>query len=286
MIKVLIIGASGQLGQSFQYWAPHFPGYKFLFKDLPEFDLMDQMAVSAYFMETSINIVINCAAYTAVDLAEKEQDLAKKVNTDAVALLCDLSKKHQFKLVHFSTDYVFDGTANAPYREDHPVNPIGVYGKTKAAAEAIIQAAAIDSWIIRTSWLFSPYGKNFVKTIFSLLQNKEKIDVVSDQTGSPTYAMDLAEATLKAIDQNPEFTGVHRYHFSNSGETSWYGLAAEIKKLNHSSCRVNPVTTGDYPTAAARPKYTVLSGEKIKKEFNLTPRSWESALEACLKKIK
>jgi dTDP-4-dehydrorhamnose reductase len=189
-------------------------------------------------------------------------------------------------LVHFSTDYVFDGTANAPYREDHPVNPIGVYGKTKAAAEAIIQAAAIDSWIIRTSWLFSPYGKNFVKTIFSLLQNKEKIDVVSDQTGSPTYAMDLAEATLKAIDQNPEFTGVHRYHFSNSGETSWYGLAVEIKKLNHSSCRVNPLTTADYPTAAARPKYTVLSGEKIKKEFNLTPRSWESALEACLKKIK
>jgi dTDP-4-dehydrorhamnose reductase len=118
------------------------------------------------------------------------------------------------------------------------------------------------------------------------LQNKEKIDVVSDQTGSPTYAMDLAEATLKAIDQNPEFTGVHRYHFSNSGETSWYGLAVEIKKLNHSSCRVNPLTTADYPTAAARPKYTVLSGEKIKKEFNLTPRSWESALEACLKKIK
>ena len=136
MTKILVIGANGQLGQSFQYWAPYFPNFKIFFEDLPEFNLLDRDQLVHYFKSTSINIVINCAAYTAVDLAEKEQDLAKKVNTDAVALLCDLSKKHQFKLVHFSTDYVFDGTANAPYREDHPVNPIGVYGKTKAAAEA------------------------------------------------------------------------------------------------------------------------------------------------------
>ena len=185
MTKVLLIGVKGQLGQSFQYWAPLYTNFEFLFKDLPEFNLLDHGQMEKYFNSTSINIVINCAAYTAVDQAEDEPKIAKDLNVHATALLCELSKTLDFKLIHFSTDYVFDGTASEPYKETDPPNPIGVYARTKAEGEAVITNTGIDGWIIRTSWLFSPYGNNFVKTIFSLLQNKAEINVVADQTGSP-----------------------------------------------------------------------------------------------------
>ena len=173
MTKILVIGANGQLGQSLQYWAPYFPNFKIRFKDLPELDLLDHDQLERYFKSTSINVVINCAAYTAVDQAEDQPEAAEQLNSVAINSLCKLSKAHGFKLIHFSTDYVFDGSASRPYVENDLLSPLGVYGNTKAQVEAIMQTSGIDGWIIRTSWLFSPYGKNFVKTIFSLLQNKE-----------------------------------------------------------------------------------------------------------------
>ena len=285
MTKILVIGAKGQLGQSFKYWAPHFPYFEFLFKDLPEFDLLDQDQLERYYQSTAIDVVINCAAYTSVDNAEEEPKIAHQLNALAIESLCQLSKIFGFKLIHFSTDYVFDGTASKPYRESEPLNPIGVYGQTKAQGESLMRSSGIDGWIIRTSWLFSPYGKNFVKTIFSLLQNKEEINVVSDQIGSPTYALDLAAATLKALNQNPIFCGVKVYHYTNSGHTTWYGLATGILKQINTNCKIHPVDTAANPTKAERPKYSVLSCEKIKKDFNLKPQSWESALKDCLKKI-
>jgi dTDP-4-dehydrorhamnose reductase len=285
MTKVLVIGAKGQLGQSFQYWAPHFPHFEFFFKDLPEFNLLDQAQLERYFKTTPTDIVINCVAYTAVDRAEDEPKMAQQLNSVAVDSLCQLSKIFGFKLIHFSTDYVFDGSAHSPYGEDDTLCPLGVYGKTKAEGEAVIQAAGIDGWIIRTSWLFSPYGKNFVKTIFSLLQNKDEINVVADQTGSPTYAIDLAAATLKALEQKPVFDGVKVYHYTNCGDTTWYGLALAIQQKINTHCKIHAVDTATYPTKAKRPKYSVLSCEKIKKDFNLNPQAWESALKDCLKKI-
>tara|TARA_B100001093_G_scaffold509558_1_gene573816 strand:- start:974 stop:1834 length:861 start_codon:yes stop_codon:yes gene_type:complete len=286
MIKILVIGAKGQLGQSFQYWAPHFTHFKFFFKDLPEFNFLDQDQLDEFFDSTSIDIIINCAAYTAVDNAEYQHQKAHQLNVKAIDSLCELSKAFGFKLIHYSTDYVFNGLAETPYDEEHPLSPIGVYGNTKAEGELVIQASRIDAWIIRTSWLFSPYGKNFVKTILSLLQKKEEISVVADQTGSPTYALDLAASTLKALSQNPRINGVEVYHFSNSGQTTWHGFAEMIKRFTQTSCRVNPVDTLSYSAKAKRPKYSVLSCEKIKNEFNLNPQSWESALKDCLKKIK
>tara|TARA_B100001057_G_scaffold129720_1_gene128809 strand:+ start:2805 stop:3665 length:861 start_codon:yes stop_codon:yes gene_type:complete len=285
MTKILVIGANGQLGQSFQYWAPHFPNFKILFKDLPELDLLDSKQLGRYFRSTSIEVVINCAAYSAVDQAEDEPENAQALNATALDSLCKLSKAKGFKLIHFSTDYVFGGTAHSPYKEDDPLSPLGVYGKTKAGGESVMQTSGIDGWIIRTSWLFSPYGKNFVKTIFSLLQKKDEINVVTDQTGSPTYAIDLAAATLKALDQKPTFNGVKVYHYTNSGHTTWYGLSLAIKQQINTHCKIQAVYTHAYPTKARRPKYSVLSCEKIKKDFKFKPQSWESALKDCLKKI-
>ena len=241
MTKVLVIGAQGQLGQSFQYWAPHFPDFEFFFKDLPQLDLLDYHQLHQYFTSTPTDLVINCAAYTAVDQAEDEPKMAQQLNAVAVDSLCQLSKTFGFKLIHFSTDYVFDGTASKPYKENEYLKPIGVYGRTKAEGEAVMRSAGIDGWIIRTSWLFSPYGKNFVKTIFSLLQNKEEINVVADQTGSPTYALDLAAAILKVLNQNPIFNGVNIYHYSNSGHTTWYGLATAIQRQINSNCKIHRV---------------------------------------------
>ena len=234
--------------------------------------------------------IVNVAAYTNVEKAEVEKDLAFAVNGHALVNICEeidyfnREQSRDLPLIHFSTDYVFDGTSYKPYKESEPLNPIGVYGQTKAGGEAVMRSSGIDGWIIRTSWLFSPYGKNFVKTIFSLLQNKAEINVVADQTGSPTYALDLAAATLKGLDQNPVFNGVKVYHYTNSGNTTWYGLATAIQKQINNYCKIHPVDTAAYPTKAQRPKYSVLSCEKIKKEFNLDPQSWESALKDCLNK--
>ena len=286
MTKILVTGANGQLGQSFQSLAEQFSNFEFIFTDLPEMDLCDIEKLQHYFKSNTIDFVVNCVAYTAVDRAEEEVEKAKEINAGVVNNLCELAKIHPFRLVHFSTDYVFDGSAATPYLEEDLTQPIGVYGKTKEAGEKLILNAGLDAWIIRTSWLFSPYGKNFVKTILSLLQNKNEIEVVADQTGSPTYAPDLAQFVLKAITQNPNFKGTTIYHFTNAGTTTWYDFALAIKKQINADCIINRVDSRYFTKQAPRPKYSVLNCEKIKKEFNLNPRRWESALKDCLNSIK
>ena len=286
MTKILVTGANGQLGQSFRLVADQFPKFQLLFIDLPEVDLLDIRQLQAFFKANPVHFVINCAAYTSVDQAEDEVELTLETNLNIVSNLCELSQRFQFKIVQLSTDYVFDGTASKPYETDEPVNPIGVYGKSKAAAEQAILNAQIDAWIVRTSWLFSPFGKNFVKTIFALLQNKNEINVVADQTGSPTYALDLAKFILLAISKKLDFKGTEIYHFTNSGITTWEDFARAIKNELYIDCVINPVKTEDYPSKAKRPKYSVLSCEKTINEFNLNPNSWELALKDCLNNLK
>ena len=286
MTKILVTGANGQLGQSFKLVADQFLNFKFLFVDLPEVDLSIKEQLYPFFEANNIDFVINCAAYTDVDQAEHEVQLTLETNLNIVKNLCELSQKHFFKIIQLSTDYVFDGTASKPYETDHPSNPIGVYGKSKAAAEKAILNAEVDAWIIRTSWLFSPFGNNFVKTIFSLLQNKNKIDVIADQTGSTTYALDLSRFILQAISQKPDFKGSEIYHFTNIGATTWFDLASAIKNEMNTDCVINPVSTEDYPTKAQRPKYSVLSCEKTINKFNLNTNSWELALKDCLNYLK
>ena len=286
MSKILVTGANGQLGQSFRLIANQFLNYQFLFVDLPEIDLSIKEQLSDFFEVNLIDFVINCAAYTDVDQAEDEVKLTLKTNLNIVNNLCELSQKNHFKIIQLSTDYVFDGNAVKPYETNHPTNPIGVYGKSKAAAEEAILNAKIDAWIVRTSWLFSPFGNNFVKTIFSLLQNKNEISVVADQTGSPTYAPDLAKFILLAISKKLDFKGTEIYHFTNTGITTWEDFARAIKNELNTDCVINPVMTEDYPFKAKRPKYTVLSCDKTINEFNLNPNSWEIALKDCLNNLK
>lgn len=287
MIKILVTGSNGQLGKTFKYISEKFPKFDFSFIGLPDFDLRDKNKLNIYFTKNPIEYIINAAAYTKVDKAEEEPEEVNRTNINIVKNLCELSYNHTFRLIHISTDYVFDGTASKPYETDHPINPLGVYGMSKALAEQTILNAEVDAWIIRTSWLFSPFGSNFVKTIFSSLQNKNKIDVVADQTGSPTYALDLAQFLLHAISKKPDFKGKEIYHFTNAGITTWENFARAIKKrTNNTNCIIHPVASKDYPTRAVRPKYTVLSCEKTKKEFNLNPNSWELALKDCLDNLK
>jgi dTDP-4-dehydrorhamnose reductase len=286
MTKILVTGANGQLGKSFKLLAKQFLNFKFLFIDLPEVDLRIKEQLFPFFEANFVDFVINCAAYTEVDQAENEVELTLETNLNIVSNLCELSQKYHFKIVQISTDYVFDGKTSKPYETDDPVNPIGVYGKSKAAAEHAILNAKIDAWIVRTSWLFSPFGNNFVKTIFTLLQNKKAINVVADQSGSPTYALDLAKFILLAISKKPDFKGTGIYHFTNTGITTWEDFARAIKNELNTDCVINPVMTEDYPLKAKRPKYSVLSCEKTINEFKLNTNTWELALKDCLNNLK
>ena len=286
MTNILVTGANGQLGKSFKLVAKQFINFKFFFIDLPEVDLRVKEQLYPFFEANFVDFVINCAAYTEVDQAEYEVELTLETNLNIVSNLCELSKIYEFKIIQLSSDYVFDGNASKPYETDEPVNPIGVYGKSKAAAEQAILNANIDAWIVRTSWLFSPFGKNFVKTIFELLQKKSEISVVADQSGSPTYALNLAQFVMLAISQKPNFEGFEIYHFTNTGTTTWFDFACAIKNELNTDCVINPIRTEDSSSKAKRPKYSVLSCEKTINEFNLKPNSWELALKDCLIKLK
>ena len=285
MSNILITGSNGQLGQSFQYYASKYQKLNFVYKDFFQLNICDENQLRNFLEKTSINILINCAAYTNVDEAEEEIEKTKKINTNAVEILTHLSLEYQFKLIHFSTDYVFDGNSNKPYVENSKVSPKGIYGKTKAEGEKVILNSNADAWIIRTSWLFSPFGKNFVKKILFLLQKNNKINIISDQTGSPTYAMDLARDILKILSDKISNNGSKIFHYTNAGETTWYEFALKIKELSKLGCNINPIGTSEYRSSAKRPKYSVLSSENFKKEFNIKPRAWELALEDCLSKM-
>jgi len=297
-MRTLITGKNGQLGQSLNKIIStnakinnNINPNEFIFVGREELDLSDENNINNYFDNNDkFDIIINCAAYTAVDKAEEEKDLTNQVNHLAVKQLAEIANKQQAKLIHISTDYVFDGESDKPYLEIDETNPINVYGKTKLAGEQALQAAMLtNAIIIRTSWVYSEYGNNFVKTMLRSGQERNELDVVSDQTGSPTYATDLAEVILKIID-NKEYKNKRQstkvYHYSNEGEISWYIFTKEIFKLAKIDCKVSPITTEQYPTPAKRPKSTLMDKEKIVEKFSIKTPYWKETLCSCIKNIK
>lgn len=276
-------GANGQLGSELKVLAPHFPYCQFLFVTKEELNIQDITALAKYFSGHSIDFCINCAAYTAVDKAESEKYFAYLINAEAVATLAKVCNKNKTQLIHISTDYVFDGTADKPYKETDLTNPVSVYGKSKLQGEELAVQHCPSAIIIRTSWLYSSFKNNFVKTMLRLMKEKESIGVVSDQYGSPTYAADLALAIMRIIksDLSKENPGI--YHYANAGSTSWHTFAVAIKKISGSNCAVNPITTSEYPTAAKRPAYSVMDTTKIAATFPVAVPDWEESLQKCIK---
>ena len=288
-MRVLITGSNGQLGSEIRDLAANYKKLDFVFKDLPGLDICNFNLLQSFITENNINAVINCAAYTAVDKAEQDAEIAEDVNSKGVLNLVNALKSINGKLIHISTDYVFDGNHFLPYKESDSVSPIGVYGKTKRAGELAVINADIDSIVIRTSWLYSSYGNNFVKTMLRLGNEKENLGVIYDQVGTPTYARDLAKTCLEIL------TGVNSakiskngnlYHYSNEGVASWYDFAISIMELGGENCKVKPIQTKDYPTLAKRPQYSVLNKSKIKTDFKIEIPYWRDSLKDCIEKIK
>ncbi|MBQ8294658.1 MAG: dTDP-4-dehydrorhamnose reductase [Alphaproteobacteria bacterium] len=271
----LITGCKGQLGTEIAKLLPDA-----ICADVDMLDITDAVAVKNFVRENNIDVIINCAAYTAVDRAEDEIDIATKINTDGPRNLAQSGAK----IIHISTDYVFDGTAHTPYDADAPTNPVSVYGKTKRAGELAVLENAKCAVIIRTAWLYSNHGNNFVKTMRKLGAEKESINVVADQIGTPTFAGDLAAAIVKIIPQMSEQnSGI--YHFTNMGVCSWYDFACEIMNMSGLKCCVNPIKSAQYPTRAVRPFYSVLDKEKIKTTFGIEIQHWKKGLEKCIKQF-
>lgn len=285
MANILVTGANGQLGSELKKI-----GFTALdevfFTDLAELDITDYAAIVKFIEQYEIDTIINCAAYTSVDKAEEEPELAAKINTEAVANLAKAAAKADCLLIHVSTDYVFDGTETTPYTEKSKTCPVSVYGKTKLAGERAVINSGCFHIIIRTAWLYSAFGRNFVKTILHLADEKPELNVVSDQIGTPTYAEDLARAITKIMrnEERVEHEGI--YHFTNEGVCSWYDFAKEIVRLSGKECKVNPVSTAEYPAKTQRPAYSVLDKTKIRKIFQVETPDWKDALQRMMKENK
>ena len=281
MANILVTGANGQLGTELRN-----RGFSLLddvfYTDVEELDITNPKAVNSFVELHDIDTIINCAAYTAVDLAEDNEEKAARINRDAVGNLAQAALRYGCLVIHLSTDYVFDGTATEPYLEKSPANPQSVYGRTKLEGEKLLKKSGCLYVIIRTAWLYSPYGHNFMKTIYRLAHEKDEIGVVNDQWGTPTYAGDLADAIIRMLDAGdlPEWEGI--FHFTNEGKCTWYDFAKEIVALSGSDCQVKPLTTEEYPTKAKRPAYSVLDKAKIKNAFGLEIRDWREALKDCM----
>ena len=282
MIKILVTGGNGQLAQCLKDIVKNDSELDVDFQDLPYLDITDKQQLESYFLKNEFDYCINCAAYTAVDLAEEQSNLAYAVNAEGPKNLAEVCKKYQVKLIHISTDFVFDGKKQTPYVETDMPNPLGVYGASKWQGERNIQEGMETYFIIRTSWLYSEYGNNFMKTMLRLSETRDEISVVSDQIGAPTYAGDLAEVLIKIILSSSTNYGV--YNYSNSGAISWYDFAAEIFKLFGKTIELKPIKTEDYPTEAKRPKYSVLEKSKLISVFDTLIPYWRDSLKICLKK--
>ena len=284
MINVLITGADGQLGTSIIDFKDHFTNYNIIPTDRDVFDISNLQGMVEFINGKNIDYIINCAAYTNVDKAEKDVDAAYKINYLGVSHLTTLCKENNIKLVHVSTDYVFDGKSCVPLKECDSTNPIGVYGKSKRKGEISIIDSDVEYLIIRTSWLYSEHGHNFVKSIIRLSSEKDKLTMIADQAGTPTYAKDLALTILKLLPLiNEENKGI--YHYSNEGIASWYDFAMEIISLSNIECELVPIETKDYKTLAQRPSYSVLNKRKIKEVFNIDILYWKNSLSKCIKLI-
>lgn len=282
MPNILVTGANGQLGSELRELSSAYPQYTFTFTDRDTLDLSNLCKMEDYFEDKIFDAILNCAAYTAVDKAQSEKDLADAINHRAVSILAKIAKRDNAALVHISTDYVFDGTNYRPYVETDPTDPQGVYGDTKRHGEnTILSVAPKNTVIIRTSWVYSSFGNNFLKTMLRLGKERDSLGVIFDQIGTPTYARDLAKAVLEILphinNESPEI-----YHYSNEGVASWYDFAQAIFELSGVECLINPITSDQYPTPAKRPHYSLLNKSKIKNDFNISIPYWRNSLQACL----
>ena len=281
MTKVLVTGGSGQLAKCFNYIKAEYPEILFHFLDRDALDITDYESTWNYIKNNSLNYIINCAAFTLVDKAEDEPDKAKAINVLGLGNLIKISELQKIKLIHISTDYVFNGLGQEELKEDHKPDPLGVYGKTKLEGENLIMNSKGQAIVIRTSWLFSPFGNNFVKTILSLSRSNQKISVINDQYGKPTYGLDLAEVIIKLINSSKSFNN-KIYHFSNEGVTSWYYFAKSIIELSDSKSILVPIKSFEYSSKAIRPKNSVLNTELIQTTLNLEISDWKDSLKKCL----
>ena len=281
--RILVTGAGGQMGSEFQVLAASYPQFRFLFTTRNELPVSEKKSVEEYFQSHQPAYCINCAAYTAVDKAESEKELAFEVNANAVGYLAKSAAQTGTRFIHISTDYVFDGTSATPYREDHRTNPLGIYGLSKLKGEALCLLNNAEAMIIRTAWVYSTFGSNFVKTMMRLMNERREINVVNDQTGSPTYAADLADAIMQIIIKDKWQPGI--YHYANAGTTTWFGFATAIKQFLHSDCKINPVSSSEYPTKAKRPSFSLLDTNKIRQTFGINIPQWKESLERCMAKM-
>lgn len=284
MKKILVTGANGQLGNEMRKLAAAQSVNDYIFTDVAELDICNQQAVEAFVESNQIQAIVNCAAYTAVDKAEEDADFCMKLNATAVGYLAQAAQKVAASFIQVSTDYVFDGTAHTPYTEEYPTSPNSVYGQTKLAGEEAAVAGCSKAVVIRTSWLYSTFGNNFVKTMLRLGAERESLGVIFDQIGTPTYAADLAQAIVSILNQEV-VPGI--YHYSNEGVCSWYDFTKSIHRIAAiTSCQVNPIHTADYPTAAKRPHYSVMDKSKIKQVYGISIPHWEESLVRCMAALK
>lgn len=282
---ILVTGANGQLGKEIKDLEASYKQFRFIFLSKEDLPIHQFEQVQRYFEKQLPAYCINCAAYTAVDKAETEKAAAMLINGDATGVLAEVCALHRTKLIHISTDYVFDGTASVPYKEDHSTNPVNFYGSTKLKGEELCIKNNDQSIVIRTSWVYSAYGNNFVKTMVRLMKERDSLNVVSDQFGSPTYAADLAKVIMEIIagserDASKWVPGI--YHYSNDGIISWYDFAVAIKKLTGSKCIINPIPTTAYPTPAKRPAYSAFNKDKIQSTYQLVVEEWKTSLSAAI----
>lgn len=277
MKKILVTGSSGQLGSELLVLSSHYPKYDWFFADRKQITLDDLQVLDKQLTSIQPDIIFNCGAYTAVDKAESENELAYTVNHLAVELIARYAQQNDVKLIHISTDYVFDGTSSIALNEEAETNPINVYGASKRAGEVACINENPNSIIIRTSWVYSKFGNNFVKTMQRLMQERESLNVVNDQTGSPTYAADLAKAMMDILESQKWISGI--YNYSNEGEISWYDFALSIKELGGYTCEVAGIPSASYPTPAKRPEFSLLNKQKIKTIYNLDVPDYKESLK-------
>lgn len=280
-MKLLITGANGQLGNEMRVVLQRYPALEAVFTDVDTLDICDRSAIEAFVCQHRPDVLVNCAAYTAVDKAEDDEPLCHKINCDAVRNLGEVAHAHGLKMVHVSTDYVFDGLGHVPYTEDMPVAPNTVYGKTKLAGERALFAVCPEALVVRTAWLYSGFGNNFVKTMLRLGSERDRLNVVFDQIGTPTYAADLATAILQIVTAERFVPGI--FHFTNEGVCSWYDFTTMIFRLAGVDCAVSPIESKDYAYRTPRPFYSVLNKAKIKATYGIEIPYWVDGLERCLK---
>ncbi len=290
MKKILVTGSGGQLGSELQELSAVYQHqFEFLFTNRETFSLEHETQMENFFQLHQPDFCINCAAYTAVDNAEAEAEKSMQINGYAVGKLAELCERFNTRLIHISTDYVFDGTSSTPLDENAAVNPVNQYGQSKLIGEELALQYAPASIIIRTSWVYSSYGNNFVKTMMRLMRERPQIKVVNDQIGAPTYAADLAKAILHIINQlsiSASTSSAGIYHYSNSGRISWYDFATAIRNKIHASCEVLPIPSSAYPTPAKRPAFSLMAVDKIQTEFGVVVYPWEESLDTCLLKLQ